>query len=534
MNLPKPDMNQPALKSPESRLKQAREYQLAQRFKEALKILIELHQQYPKHEGVLLLLAECFLQSKQFSQAEQVLKAALTYYPQQARFWLLTGQVSQQLENTEAATQAYQQALVLRPDLAEARYHLTLLQIETYEFTSAIQNLQTLLKLKPRDPGILALLSQVYHDDFQLHQALHYAQQVLELIPEHAGSLINLGNIYRHLDQPEQAMAYYQKARDLSQDTSKAETNICYLQLRQGDTPEGWRHFQLLRQDKAGPYWPAEFYEWDGEVRPDKPLIIYAEQGLGDTLQMLRFAQRLQVMGQPCYLWSLQSTGLKRLVENMQPGIKVFENPQELEIPSGNVYFSYEIDLARHFGWTRHQQPEPVPYFYAQPGPEHILPQTDKALKIGLVWSSGAKKFDRSQYWSYRQRSLPFHTLLPLIHGHPELQFYSLQVGPDIQELEQCPEVIDLSPQIKDFYDTACFIQQLDLVITVDTSVAHLAGALNKALWIMLPSAPCWRWGPDKKSTTPWYPSARLFYQQNLLEWEAVIHEINAELDNWK
>jgi hypothetical protein len=251
-------------------------------------------------------------------------------------------------------------------------------------------------------------------------------------------------------------------------------------------------------------------------------LFVYAEQGAGDNIQFGRYLPELARLGAHVFLECPRSLA------------KLFKTIQGLEqvIVKGEAIPAFDracalMSLARWFKTTINTIPASVPYLRIQ-GKTPDLPRVAEAppdgLKIGLAWAGNpAHKNDR-------HRSIPFETLRPLL-GRAGATFYSLQVRDDPTSRLHPPEtrLTDLSPLISDYSDTAALLCQLDLVISVDTSVAHLAGALGRPVWVLLPYAPDWRWLLGR-ADCPWYPTMRLFRQPQPGDWETVVRQVAGEL----
>ncbi len=454
------------------------------------------------------------------------------------RFWLQYGDSCRLRNQWELAEQAYLEARQYGEDYG-LWYRLGILYCQMLRFAEAVDCLNQANQLCPDQPEILFELARANYDLFDIQAAIQHYQQVLQLAPQMIKCWFYLAESYQALGQPQQArqalMAYLAQAQKqtdlLSPDQELASSRLQLLECSDQDI---WRTWQLIAQlHHRAAYPPRSGQSWSGHIQPDQTLLIMAEHGLGDIIQMLRFLPALTELGQPYQLCLSPTSALKRLLSCLKHPVEVIA-PKSLA--TDRPYLSL-INLPL-FPVIKPDNHLAVPYLYPDLHPERFLaPKPEQQLlknashpKIGLVWSSGHPK-QRNRHWRYQQRKVGLAFFSELILAHPELNFYSLQVGPEAQELNHWPElpIINLGPELNDLYDTACLIQHFDLVISVDTAVAHLTGALGKPLWLLLPIACDERWGQNK-AQTPWYPSARLFRQSVPFNWQAVLIQLQSAL----
>ncbi|MGL6280786.1 MAG: tetratricopeptide repeat protein, partial [Microcoleaceae cyanobacterium] len=293
--------------------------------------------------------------------------------------------------------------------------------------------------------------------------------------------------------------------------------------LLAGDFTKGWQEYEWRWQ--SGELTPRNYQQtvWDGQPLQGKTLLVYWEQGFGDTLQFVR------------YLPFINKNGGKIILECQEPLFRLLENYSNIDqlIKSGEHIPDFDLhiplmSLPRVMGTNSLSQiPAQTPYlFVPTDGIEKIpLPAGNREtqLKVGLVWGVN------HAHPKSHKRSCPLEYLLPLTQI-PVIQFYSLQVGPQVADLTNLADkiahpIIDLSDLIRDFADTAILIEQLDFVITVDTAVAHLAGALGKPVWLILPFVPDWRWLLQEEIAV-WYPTMRLFRQTEAGNWRSAVNQL--------
>jgi hypothetical protein len=290
--------------------------------------------------------------------------------------------------------------------------------------------------------------------------------------------------------------------------------------LLRGDFSRGWADYEWRLTTTRTFAQP----QWDGGPLAGRTILLHAEQGLGDTLHFIRYAERVAAAGGNVVVEC--QAPLKRLLHDSLERIPVISHGEPL--PSFDVHCPL-LSLPRLFQTTLESIPARVPYVDANdalaPQWRARLADKDRHLKIGLVWAgSEAHQNDRN-------RSIPLATFAPLAQG-PNTCIYSLQKGDAARQAAASSApfpLVDWTSELHDFADTAALIAQLDLIITVDTAMAHLAGALGKPVWALVPHVPDWRWLLDRDDS-PWYPTMRLFRQTNPGDWTSVLERVATAL----
>jgi hypothetical protein len=297
-----------------------------------------------------------------------------------------------------------------------------------------------------------------------------------------------------------------------------AKYNLGINRLLQGDFAQGWG---LYESRFNAPDLGQNFLEfpqprWDGGELNGRRILLHTEQALGDAIQFIRYAPLVAQRGGKVMLQvQPELAGLFSQIPNIEQ-ITIFGQPA----PAFDVHCPL-LSLPSIFATTIESIPAPIPYLSAdaqQSRQWRDRLKNETRLKIGIVWAG------RPTYQNDRTRSMALETLAPL-NQVPDIALYSLQKGPAAEQLSRASfSVIDWTSELRDFTDTAALIDPLDLVISVDTAVAHLAGAMGKRVWLMLPFVPDWRWMLNRIDS-PWYPTMRLFRQPNLGNWNAVVQE---------
>jgi len=365
------------------------------------------------------------------------------------------------------------------------------------------------------------LLKLGRHED-----ALACYERALALEPFHAEVLNNRGNALAALGRHREALATCLQAAAVNPNHVNAQWNAGLLQLRLGEFAAGLKQYEWRwkREERAGTqrHYPQPLWLGDAPVA-DRTILLHREQGFGDTIQFARYAPLLVKQGARVIL-EVQPP-LKSLMATIGAGVEVIGSGEK--IPSFDLHCPL-MSLPLAFRTELGTIPAEIPYLAA--APERIeqwsgrLPP-QRGLRVGLVWSGNAVHKDD------QNRSIALARLAPLF-DLAGIEFIGLQKDvrdADAETMADERRIADIGRQFDDFCDTAAAITLMDLVIAVDTSVAHLAGALGKPIWVLLPFCPDWRWLTDRDDN-PWYPTARLFRQPAIGNWERVIEQVRQEL----
>ncbi|MSP90043.1 MAG: tetratricopeptide repeat protein [Alphaproteobacteria bacterium] len=418
------------------------------------------------------------------------------------------------------AESAYRVALALKPGYVKALYNLAQSLIGRSESAAALGPIERACAIDPA-LGVLhsaratALRLQERMDD----AAAAYRRAVM-LDPSHAPTLFNFGNLHLAVANPAGAADWYGLALALRPDDPEYRWNHALALLSAGQYAQGWRAYEWRWRwpgfSEPSRSWAAP--AWEGTGLGKRTILLHAEQGLGDTIQFIRYAPQVR---RRCGRVVLQcQPELIRLLQGY-PGIDALVRNGEA-LPAHDAHAPL-LSLPRIFHTELETIPPPLASAAARPAFD--LPLSGKALRIGIAWAGNPK------HGKDRQRSVEpgrFAALAAL----PGIQLYSLQVGPRAPELAAIPgrdAIVDLAPRLTDFADAAAAIDALDLVIAVDTAIAHLAGTLGRETWILLSYAPDWRW-LTQRDDTPWYPSVRLFRQRAPGDWDDVFARVAAAL----
>ena len=425
------------------------------------------------------------------------------------------------------AVVSYERALQLYPGFVDCLVHLSACRVAENDLRGA----ETLLRHAVaadsdradvwNDLGMIMGRQDRYPNALEAFQR---AAQLEVLRGEDVSSFINLAINARDAGQTREALELYEN--NLAQRPS-ADGHFSYAValLTTGRLPEGWRHFGFRWLREPSLSFRPRFGRpvWAGQALRGRTILVRAEQGVGDTIQFIRYAPMLKALGATVQLGVF--AGLEDLFRG-EEGVDQVLGPNDA-VPNFDFY-AHMMSLPLIFGTTLESIPHEVPYLHAEPARRERWAQQlrgDPRLTVGIVWA-GSPTHVRDRY-----RSLSLRQLAPLAEVKG-IRWVSLQKGEAAGEAEAPPPglpLMNLGPALADFRDTAAVIDQLDLVLCVDTAVAHLAGALGKPVWVMLPKPADWRW-LEGREDSPWYPTMRLFRQSRRGEWDDVVERVKVAL----
>ncbi len=512
-------------------------------------------------------LAAIFTDTHRFDEAEAAYECAISHDATLVDASINLGELQMTRGKLVEAETSFRHACAVDPGRSRAHRDLGLLLTRTDRFSEAEIALRHSLSIAPGDSDarlylgtLLLMTGRGNEGEAELHYVLasapdhvqahfnlgtHYMEthrglqaetafrRAIDLAPDHRDARFNLGILLAGSHRCAEAEAVYRQALELHPDFADVQWGLSHLLLKQGRYAEGWRLFEsrfVANSQIAAPALP--FPRWQGEPLDGKSLLVWSEQGFGDTLQFCR------------YLPALKHLGLAKLIVACQaslvPLIGTIEAVDHC-IPLDDLqtfprcdWWCATMSLPFHFGTVVETIPAP-PHYLRVPSGRRIrwkdkLPAT--GIKVGLVWAGDARPHQPSANATDKLRSLACRAYMPLLEL-PGITFVSLQKGGTTHaQLNDIPEALrplDLMHDVRDFADTAAIIEHLDLVISVDTSTAHLAGALGKPVWILSRFDGCWRW-LEERDDSPWYPTARLFRQAQPGDWDDVIRRVKHAL----
>lgn len=347
----------------------------------------------------------------------------------------------------------------------------------------------------------------------------------VKMWPNHKAAKTNLGDCHRFFGNFEEADKEYREV--LSMDDASPEANFCagMIALLLGDFTRGWAGYEHRFDMDTFPTKPikSKIPKWAGEDLNGKTILLTQEQGWGDQIQFIRYAGELKKKWSDCTVWLYCGTAIVKLMEAAEGVDSVFDCIHEPDgtvsigdMESGGYDFHCPLlSLPHRLGTTLAAIPNKVPYIHLSQGRELRA----NIANVGIVWA-GSPLHGKDKW-----RSVEPELFQPLIDAYPNINWISLQCGPRAHECSRLNDVTDLSPVLNAWEKTAHAIQNLDLVISVDTAIVHLAGALNVPVWMLTPNSPDWRWMLTREDS-PWYPNMRLFRQTNREDWETPMKRI--------
>ncbi|MDY7007566.1 MAG: tetratricopeptide repeat protein, partial [Cyanobacteriota bacterium] len=429
----------------------------------------------------------------------------------------LLGVCAYQSGEIEQAIAYYRESLKVNPNYAETHNNLAVALQDNQEIDAALNHCQTAINFRPNYPEAWHNLGRILRDKGQFEAAIEHYQKSLELKPNYAEAYNSLGSIFLELGKLAESQKYYQEAIKLDKNYVNARFGLAVVLLKQGDFTQGFSEYEwrYQRQD----YITHSFSQplWDGSNFQEKTLLVYTEQGLGDSIQFIRYIPLVKKLGGRVIV-GCNEAGLKLLFTTVPEIDELFVIGEEL--PDFDLQIPL-MSLPRIFRTTLETIPAEIPYLFAPESKKIKLPETGNSFKIGITWETN------SQTKTSKKRSCSIADFQSILNVD-NASFYILQkeVSPqDLEWLNSQTKIHNLSSYFNDLTDTAAVIKQLDLVITIDTVIAHLAGALGKPVWVILNFDSDWRWLTDREDS-PWYPTMRLFRQSKSDDWQEVCREI--------
>ena len=461
---------------------------------------------------------------KRLDEALQSYNSAIFNNKRDPEVYYNRGLALQGLKRFDEALENYDTTIYLNPNYAEAYSNRGNTLQELKRIDEAVVNYDRAISLKPDYAEAYSNLGNALQELKKFEEAVVNYDQAILLKPDYAEAYSNRGKALQELKKFDGAIENYDTAIKINPTFADAYWNKSILKILQGEFLEGWLLYEWRwKSDLGKPLRHFRSSLWLGqEIIENKSLLIYAEQGLGDTIQFIRYAKLAEQLGAHVIL-ELPSEFIK-IASTLAGQFTLIEMGKVL--PESD-YHCPLMSLPLAFKTTVETIPNEVPYLYADIVKKNKWQKRigNKAqTRIGLVWSGSiAHKNDHN-------RSIPFEKIATLLKLPIELHCLQKEIRTTDQIfISSNNNIIIHTEFLSDFSDTAALIDEMDLVISVDTSVAHLAGALGKDVWILLPYVPDYRWMLNR-ADCPWYPSAKLFRQSDRGDWDGVIRQIENEL----
>jgi len=460
--------------------------------------------------------------------AVQQYERAIALEPQNVSFHLEMGTAHARSGAALRALECFGEALRLDPNCGMAWNNCGNIFLQLNELSSATNFYRNAARLQPSDAGIQYNLGRALDQAGEHEEALGHLLRACELNPMHADAWTNLGNVHHNLGHLDEALECYDWALPLSANPAEVHVNRAVILLNQGDFAEGWSEYEARWATAAFRAYqeiPFGRPQWTGEPLAGKRILLHAEQGFGDAIQFVRFIPEVVARGGTVFL-EVQAP-IKALMEGLlEPGHVLARGEARPEFDVHCSLISLPFALKLGFEAIPHE-----PYLRAPLAVrEDVRQALDRAtgdgrgLRVGITWRGNP-----THRWNV-VRSLKPEQLAPLaaVDG---VEWFCLQKDATAEELARFP--LRLAPldarYLNGFLSTAAVIEELDLVVSIDTVTAHLTGALGKPLWLLLPAFYDWRWHSHLEDS-PWYPSARLFRQGRPGVWDGAMEGLAAAL----
>jgi tetratricopeptide (TPR) repeat protein len=553
-------------------LSRASDHQRAGNHRESERLCRSILATQGDHFEALNLLGIIVAQSGRHQEAVGIFGRAAAVKPHDARTWNNVGIVMKHLRRLDDALSSYELALQIKPDFTEVYLNRGHALAELKRYDEALADYRTALRLKPDyldahfacgavlqalqrygeavEDFDRALMIKPDHADTHNNrgtvlrmlgrdaQALESYERALEIRPDHAEAHSNRGLILHDRLEPAAAIESFDRAIEARPDFATAYNNRAYSKLLAGDLAGGWVDHEWRWKNERSPLF-AERSRLPGalwlgrEPLAGKRILCVGEQGFGDAIQFCRYVPLVAQRGGTVILEV--AAPLRALVATLEGVSQLITRGEPLP---DSAYHCPLMSLPLAFGTTLSTIPGQVPYLRAPLAAVRAWQAQlgiKRRLRVGLAWSGGLRPDQPELSRVNHRRNVGLAHFAKL--KHPGVEFYSLQKGPAgeaelrtaIAERWNGPGIIDFTHRLNDFSETAALIENLDLVICVDTSIAHLAGALGKPVWILNRFDTCWRWLMNR-ADSPWYPSARLYRQDAPGDWDTVMQRVRADL----
>jgi tetratricopeptide (TPR) repeat protein len=505
------------------------EHHRAGRLDEAEKLYRRVLVGKPNHSDALHLLGVIYGQRGQPQLAVDFISRAIRVRPEEAQFHCRLAENLRALRKYGEATASFQRAIELGNGDPTIHNSFGAALAEMRQYDRAIEQFRRAIEIKPDFADARSNLGAALMRTGALDEAIDVLESALKLNPASRGAHNNLGNALFSKGRIAEAIDAYGKVATANPDDARIHANLALGYLLLGDFDRGWsEHEWRLKVPEIVGARKFSQPRWNGEELNGRTILLHAEQGFGDMIQFARFVPQVAARGGRVILEC--PAELVRLFEGFPNVSQVVQRDQAL--PGFDLHCPL-LSLGAVFKVNATTIPSHVPYLKSNPEIAGRwagrFDPGDKSLRVGLVWAG------RPEHSNEQNRSMKLDQFAPLA-SVPSVSFFSLQKGSAAASAASPPtgmRLIDWTGELTDFAETAGLIEHLDLILTVDTAVAHLAGAMGKRVWLLLPRVPDWRWMLDR-ADSPWYPTMRLFRQTTIGDWAGVLQRVADSLQNEK
>ncbi|HVG80901.1 MAG TPA: tetratricopeptide repeat protein [Methylomirabilota bacterium] len=460
------------------------------------------------------------------ADAAEQYRAVLEADPAHAAAHTNLGLVLRDQGRLEEALAELSSVAAAQKDRPEPQLNIGLVLADMKRWADAARACHKALALNPRYAAALSLLGQCLRQLGHAEEAVGCCRRAVALAPDQPDAHAGLGHGLIAEGWLGEAAISFEQALALDPDHLQARLGRGYVHLVLGRWGPGLEDYRLRWRTREARPRRLPMPAWEGEDLAGQRILLWAEQGFGDTIAASRFVALVKAQGATVYLEC--PPALMRLFRPL-PGVDRLITAGE-RLPQADLHAPL-MELPRLFATYPSTVPPP-PDLHPDPQLgakfEPLFAKAGGRITVGIAWGGNPA------YAGDAQRSLEFARFLPLA-DNPKVQLVSLQKGPQAEQLAAAPSgrILDAAPLLEDFADTAALMDRLDLVITVDSAPAHLAGTLGRPAWVLLPFTPYWFWLLDREDS-PWYPSVRLFRQSKRADWAAVFERVAAELQSFE
>lgn len=470
-----------------------------------------------------LKLMELYSHANRIRNALGLGEELLQRFPDQYDVHVALGNVYALIKQFDKALPYYEKAVSLAPQKTQALNNLGIAYKELGLNEKALAAYQKVIEIHPNDSAVYNNLGNLLRQTGAFEQAFEALSRSIKLNPSYADAYSNVGALFKEQKMYAKAEPYYQKALQMEPNHINANFDTALLALVKGNYEEGWRRYEyrLAVKELLAKTHAYKTPLWKGEPLKDKTIVLQNEQGFGDNIMFIRYAQKFLEAG--AHVIVRTRPDLVRLFQTADARLEVIDE-ESSSIPAHDFYLPL-LCSAQRFATTLETIPQEFPYFFVPKSKIDVALSPDR-MKIGIVWSSSPTNKD------FKNKHIGLNAYRSWF-GLEGIQWISLHVGDEAKDIAReglSDTIVDISPVLSDFYETAKVMMHLDLVITTDTAVAHLCGALNVPVWVLTPKPADWRW-MQEGDTTPWYQSVKVFRQTVSGDWSVPIAAVFKALE---
>lgn len=498
-------------------------------YKAALKVYSDAIKVNPKNAHSYNNIGMLFERVNDNNRAIKAYKDAIRVNPKFDKAVNNIGVILYKQNKFEQAIEIFKIALKIKPDYFELYSNIGACFNKLKEYDKAIESLDLAIKKNPKNSGAYTNLGNVYNKLKDYKKAAKLHEESIKLDPNGANAYSNLGTSYKYLGQTSKAISSYKNAIEIDPNFANAHFDLSTMYLAKGDFENGWKEYEwrFNKDEMKGHIY--KFKDIFSKPRftgkedvSGKMVLLHSEQGFGDSIQLIRFITLFKEKFNCKIALKCRDelTELFKCIAEIDILTSRSENTPEFDYQLSIMSMPYILNIK-----SFNEFPNKFPYLVSSKNDEIDIKKEKKKINIGICWSASVTSE------SYEERVLELKRFLPIINND-KINVYNLQLGPDRKEIKDLGienTLIDLTPKLTDFSKTAALINQLDLVVSSDTSVVHLSGALNIPTWVLVPKIPDWRW-QNKGNKSQWYPSIELFRQKSLSNWDSVFQSVYDKL----